>query len=450
MKVKKSKKILLIQAPLDNNNPAGSPVIPPLAILSLANYLKEKSPGLEVKIMDGQLFGLKIIADNMKLYQPDIVGISFTIRAYENALILARVAKSLNAQVVLGGHAATFSAGEILKNRGSCSKDYCVDAVCRQDGEKALLSLTRGLPYSRIPNLAWMDGNDLRFNKIAVCNLNELPFLDFNGLVNLDDYFKTTQEPSGSCRSGVIVAYSRKGCAWRAKTGGCIFCAVAHPGIQLKSPARYYKEVVYLQERYKPRLIREASDDFLDDRDWLQKFRCLIRKRNKQDIKLWIFARAERINKEIIPCLKDINVAAINFGFESIDDRMLAYMRKGNSGNDIRRAVDLLTDANIEIMGNFIFGGPKETKKTLKANLNAIRTFKKINPSMTIISHRFMILPGSPAWKMLIRKTGKKYLNQDNPDLEEMDRDWLKYFTRVTPQDVSLAMKEAAPFSKKI
>jgi radical SAM superfamily enzyme YgiQ (UPF0313 family) len=419
---------------------------PPLMLLSLANYLLEKNPDSEIKILDGQLMRLAEMLRKMEVYRPNLVGISPTVATYGNALILARKAKFLGAKVIFGGHYATSSADAILKNRGPQSGDYCIDAVVQQDGEEALWKLSRGAVNSRIPNLIWTSGKNLKGNKIVNHNLDKLPFLDFD-LINLGDYYK--EQASISFKSWpfskVIAAYSRKGCGWRtASKGGCIFCSMMYNEVRLKSPERFLEELYFLKEEYKPNFIWDVADDFLDSPEWLKEFYYLARRR-KVNVPLIIYSRVNRITEKTIHALRGLNVKAVSLGLESGENRILRHMKKGVLREDNLRACGLLAKAGITVVANFIFGGIGETRKTLKSNLKFLKGLKQKNPDIIFQLHLFQMIPGSGVWRILNQKTGNKYLYQDDPHSFYADslNDWFKYFTGITVEEARRTMKEA-------
>ncbi len=446
-----SKKILLIIPQIAKPSMSRATVwiapSPPLMLLTIANYLRQKSPSSEIKILDGQLMGLEEMLKELVSYGPNLVGISPTVGTYSNGLILARKAKFLGVKVIFGGHYATNSATAILQNRGPRSGDYCVDAVVQQDGEEAFWKISQGLANSKIPNLIWVNGKNLVFNKIVNLDLDKLPLLDFSP-INLDDYYKeqisTSFEPWPFLK--VIATYSRKGCGWRSKPGGgCIFCSMMYREVRLKSPGRFLEELCFLHERYKPNFIWDVADDFLDSPKWFKEFHYMARKKKVVVPPLIIYSRADRLNKKTVLALKDLNVRAVSLGLESGENQILRYMRKGASLKDNLRAFELLTEAGIFIVGNFIFGGLGETKQTLKSNLNFLRFLKRKNPSVIFQVHLFNNIPGSRAWQLLNKKTGNKYINQDDPNSFYTNslNDWFRNFTKVTVDDTRKTLEEA-------
>ena len=75
-----NKKVQLVNAPLSQNFIASSKagVYPPLHLLTLATYLKERLPQLDIEIIDGEIVPIEQI---LLKVNADIVGISSGILA---------------------------------------------------------------------------------------------------------------------------------------------------------------------------------------------------------------------------------------------------------------------------------------------------------------------------------------------------------------------------------
>ncbi|MBU2220297.1 B12-binding domain-containing radical SAM protein [Patescibacteria group bacterium] len=418
-----------------------APPFPPLDVLALASYLQKKTSNIIIKILDGQILNLTQLLQEIKAYHPSFVGINSTYLTHENSLILARYCKPLGAKVILGGHHATHLATNIIKNRGPYSKDYCIDAVCRLDGEEAMRLFISGEALDKIPNLAWSNKGQVKLNKIVSSDLNSLPFIDFE-LINRNDYYTKKRilrkNDKLALSSRIMPLFSRKGCGWRAISNkSCIFCSIPHLDLRYKKPERFWSEINKAQNEFKPEIIWDVADDFLDNQIWFKSF-CNFIPKKKLAPKFMIHARADKITDEVCRSLKKLNVILVSIGFETGDETILRNLRKGSTLDENYRAIKLLSAAKIRIEGNFIFGGPGETIKTMESTLKFIKNLKEINPSSFIKPRLFAPFPGSFAWQMLLRKTGDKYKYQDNIDNKNVSRDWINNYTKITPQELFL------------
>ena len=413
----------------------------PLWALSLGTYLKERIPDIEIHILDGQVTAPEAILKKISQLKPDIGGISLSHHYYKNALRFARKAKSVGAKVVFGGVYATALKREILKNRGPYSDDYCVDAIIQRDGEKAFYEYVIGKPLNKINNLVYQTKTGVKENPIQLLDLDSLPILD-RSLVNLEKYVKSRR----TFREGRIRhlnAYSQKGCWWREKTGGCIFCSHFERPLRLRNARNFAKEINGLISNYGIDSIKIDGEDFLGDIQWLEDFTkayqpYLYRRYVSRGYVpfLTISTRADKITTRILKILKKINVRSIFVGFESGDPKCLAAIRKGISLATIKKAASLLNKYRVWITGSFILGLPGETPETLRKTLNLIEEISSLDYIHRIHFQTFTPLPGSLAWRMLAERTKTKYKGKDSIDWNEARKDWLKYFCNLIPQDI--------------
>ncbi len=71
--------------------------------------------------------------------------------------------------------------------------------------------------------------------------------------------------------------------------------------------------------------------------------------------------RPDYISKEIIDTLKKYTITYVELGIQSMNDDVLAYLKRGHSIKDTENAISLLTEANIPFVGQMMIGLPKST-----------------------------------------------------------------------------------------
>lgn len=408
--------------------------VPPLWALALATYLEEALPAVQVEIIDGQLSTLENILLRVKEKKFDIVGLSPTAYTdiytdnYRTTLEIARFSKKIGSQVVLGGHYATPLKREVLQNRGPCSKDYCIDVVIQYDGEKALADYISGKPLDKINNLVYQEKNgQIKENPVEILDLDKLPSINY-GLVNLEDYFNHQLDK----RRCLFFVFQR-GCDWRDKTGGCLFCGIANKKLRLRSPSRIGREIEQLVTTYGVKEIWDSGDDFLASEDWFEEIYQVISAMNTKP-KFWIFSRPCHINEKNAPRLKKINVKNVLLGIESFDDAILQKLGKGATANTNKEAISRLLESDILPNISLILGSPGENKDTLRTTLDEIKKFPSEILQVLSIS-AFVVLPGSLAWKLFLEKE-KKYIGQDLINIKATFREWVKHFCSVSLEEI--------------
>src|SRR3989344_2198768 len=95
----------------------GELVSPPLGILYLAGYLRDKIKDLEIRAIDGPRKGFEETLKEIKEFDPEVLCISYytvsALGAYELINLLKN--KNPNLLVITGGHHVTALPGESLK-----------------------------------------------------------------------------------------------------------------------------------------------------------------------------------------------------------------------------------------------------------------------------------------------------------------------------------------------
>lgn len=124
---------------------------------------------------------VKEIAETIKKYQPDIIGITVMTPKTASAFTIASLAKQYNKDccVIFGGPHATLRSDEILKN----TRD--VDFVINGEGEAVFLELANALrarnnAFREIRGLSYRQGDAIVHNaaRSFIDDLDALPFPD--------------------------------------------------------------------------------------------------------------------------------------------------------------------------------------------------------------------------------------------------------------------------------
>ena len=94
-------RLLLVNAPLISgyieSSRAGS--YPPINLLSLASYLKEKKSDYNIEILDGEILSFD---DIKKKLSAEYIGFGTNILNYSTTLELAEIAKKRGSKIILG------------------------------------------------------------------------------------------------------------------------------------------------------------------------------------------------------------------------------------------------------------------------------------------------------------------------------------------------------------
>lgn len=81
----------------------------------------------------------------------------------------------------------------------------------------------------------------------------------------------------------------------------------------------------------------------------------------------------DSVDYEMLKKFKDAGCWMISYGIESGDQEVLDSIKKGTTVEQAERAVNLTKKAGLSVIAHCIFGGPKETKKTIQKTIKFVK-----------------------------------------------------------------------------
>ena len=406
----------------------------PLGILSLATCLeKELGSQVQIDVIDEDVEFLNVSA----LGNYHLVGLYATTFNYGQAVTYATAAKQAGCITVLGGPHPTVLAKNILTNQ------TCFDYVVRFEAEHTLVNLVSRLLENQqdtsqiqaLPNMAMRDQAGLIHTSgiIFENNLADLPipsrkFIRFDQYV--DNYLKVYPEKAGIIPGSI---YSSKGCSWRDKTGGCIFCARLENGVRFRDIDQIWAEIHMLQQEYGVNSIWDIADDNLNNKEWFINF-VERRPRECRDVKFFIYSRVNPIKPWVIPYFQELNVEEVFLGIESGDNRLLKMSFKGQTREISLNALKLLNEHQIKFYPSFVLGLPGESKESLENTLELCRRISDLGGLDRMSATILKPIPGSKAYDRVLSETdfGPELQQQDDIDLAHLEKYWIGKFTEVS------------------
>lgn len=279
----------------------------------------------------------------------DLVGISTMTASFPNAIILARIAKKHGAYVVVGGyHPSALPEGMFNVPE--------IDAVVRGEGEMTLKELVLNGPSTLVKGLSFRDENGIiRHNqdREKITDLDSLPFPDRN-LRPENPIFKKHE-----------VVVTSRGC-----NGACTFCAndAVHGRWRGRSPENVVAELKMLQKKHPDLSTVHIWDaNFMQDSERVAKIIDLI-KENNIYFKYFCEMRVDHITKhpDLIKKLAEIGMEWIAIGIESPNQERLKKLKKGITTFAVEKAIEILKENKIKIVGYLMIGDPDETMEQVK------------------------------------------------------------------------------------
>ncbi len=284
--------------------------------------------------------------------------------------------------------------------------DETVDFVCQGEGFYTILHLLEILGSGkkadeyRIDGLWYKKNGTIISNPPAepIKNLDELPFAAWD-LLPMDKYrahnwhcFDNLNE-----RDHYAVIYTSLGCPFN-----CNYCNIhalyGKPGIRFRSPEKVVEEIDLLVNTYQIKNLKIIDELFVLNHARVRKLCELLIDRG-YSLNIWAYARVDTVNESLMKTMKQAGINWLAFGIESASDNVREGVTKRFSQETIKNAIMIAHDANIYVMGNFIFGLPDDTLQTMQETLDLA---KELNLEY-INFYTAMAYPGSELYFDAIR-----------------------------------------------
>jgi radical SAM superfamily enzyme YgiQ (UPF0313 family) len=338
---------------------------PPVGVAYLAAVLEKN--GYEVMVLDCPALKMTYskIEQEIRRFEPDIVGITSVTATFSSALKVARTIKESypRALIVFGGPHVTIMDEQSLREQKE------VDVIVRGEGEQTIVDLARCVSDSGVKSIDKVAGITFRKNgqivrtpdRPYIQNLDELPYPAYH-------YFPLRKYRIFG-KLGLPMITSR-GCPLQ-----CTFCLVpriAGNDFRARNVKNVVDEIEWMKDQYKPDFITFNDDIFTFNKERVLDFCSEIKRRN---IKLpWdCQTRVDCVSKEILGKMKAANCQLVNFGAESGCQKMLDAMRKGTTVHQNEIAIKWTKGAGLSVAMSLIVGYPGETKESLKQTFDFIR-----------------------------------------------------------------------------
>lgn len=407
----------------------------PLGILSIATSLQEAfGDQVEIRIVDEDIESL----DLSLLGESDVVGLYSTTFNYPQALRYAYTAKEAGTITMLGGPHPSILADNILKRRA------CFDYIMRFEGEHPTVAVIAQLlgnvdapTLASVPNLSYRANGNIIHTRTAENDLSTLPipsreFIDFPKYVG--NYHSIYPEKKDTVPGSL---YSSKGCSWRDKTGGCVFCARLEEGVRFRDISQIWAEIDMLRSEYGVNSVWDIADDNLNNKDWFVEF-VESRPKSCKDMRFFIYSRVTPIKPWVIDYFKRLNVEEVFLGVESGDNELLRNSFKGQTREIAFKALKLLSEHEIAFYPSFVLGLPGESEKSMNNTLDMCRDIAQLGGLDRMSATILKPIPGSAAFNKVIAESeyGKDLASMDDIDLTYLERFWADNFTQTNYETI--------------
>jgi len=363
---------------------------PHFGLMSLAAFLRNKLPCVDVHIIEGFDPLLKIVEG-----LPDIVGFTSDTIAFTKTLALAnKLKKYLNVPFIIGGVHITAmpESFENVFDIGVVGEgEVTLTALLKIFLEESVFTRNR---LGKIKGILFRDGDKVISTEFQgqIKELDDLPYPAWDLVPMEKVYLKDQLNIFGVKR--VVSIMTSRGCPYN-----CIFCGspVQWGGVRFHTAEYVLSEIEFLIKKYQIDGIMFWDDLFIAPKKRLIKLVKYIKEKGL-DKKLVFFgyARANLIDEDVCQLLRSIRVQRLIFGLETGSERVLQYLKGGSvTVLDNERAVRLCRKYGIAISSGFITGSHGETLEELKKTYDFIRN----NPLDN--SHVYLLTPypGTRLWE---------------------------------------------------
>ena len=375
-------------------------IVMPLSLGYLKSNLDTEK--YDVRLFDNALrnyaYSSDAFSEELKDFNPDVVGVSAWSPMFEETLNIVRLAKALNSDVVTVGGGAHISS---YSHKVMAHLEF--DFVFRGEGDLSFGVFLDQL-FSQAPN--WdevlgltyrgADGNLVNNPTEKQQNLDIIKIPDY-GAMDLEGYHEAGYRWNTRVAKNAPLWVTR-GCPYR-----CTFCAA--PVLNGKPVRTHSIEymvdwVEFLYHQRGVRWLNIIDDNFTYDKKFAKAFCRAMIDLNLPDLKFGTpnGIRMSRGDVELWGLLKQAGWETIIVAPESGSQDTLATMKKDLDLAIVPRIVNELRDAGLKVQAFFILGYPGETMEDIKKTSKFI-TDCRFN---FIFMNNFQPLPGTPVYDDLV------------------------------------------------
>lgn len=360
----------------------------PIGLFSISAFLNEN--GYNSGVWSGKSSQWEEFLGVLKREKPQIIG--FYI-AYDNFYLVkdwCRILKKDMPELLLvagGPQTVVFDKEDF--------EESLVDIAVIGEGEVTMLEICQWFldGYGRLSDIKGIryleDGKVKETSpRPIIQNLSALPF-------------PRSEDALYPCKLHVYPVISGRGCPF-----SCTFCyegAIKPKRYRFRSVRHLADELEYAFSRHPIRYLVFVDDTFSLNRKRLRQITDVIKNLRSCYDFIWFceaHVRSVLAYKEEFLDMLSAGLHRVQIGIESGDNKVLSYYKKKTTKELIEQAVNFLTSTQVgfcNVNGNFILGGPFETKSSLSASMELAERLLKMAPGKIDIQPIFLAFyPGTP------------------------------------------------------
>jgi anaerobic magnesium-protoporphyrin IX monomethyl ester cyclase len=154
---------------------------------------------------------------------------------------------------------------------------------------------------------------------------------------------------------------------------------------------------------YGVKTIKITDEMFLLNPKYYKPLCEMLAERNKDDkLMMWAYSRVDTVKRqEILNLVRKAGIKWLALGIESGDKNVRLEVSKGKFEDvDVNKVIEQVHNSDIQVMGNYIFGLPGDTKETMQKTLDLSIQLN----TMGWNGYAATALPGSELYKIALDK----------------------------------------------
>lgn len=394
--------------------------------------------GYQVEIYNQDLFHYpdEHLTEHLNKNHFDVVGVSIIAGYYQYRKLL-KIAKAINNAkqkpfFIIGGHGPSPEPEFFLKKTDA-------DCVVIGEGEDTTVELMKAISnrmsLANVKGIAYLEQGKVHINerRPLIKDIDSIPFPAYE-LFPIA-YYRLLRLPHATNKDFTMPILSGRGCTFK-----CTFCYRMDKGFRPRCNESIVDEIMLLKKQYGITYIAFGDELLMSSAERTVSLCDFFLKHNLQ-IKWECNGRLNYAHPEVLSVMKRAGCVFINYGIESMDDKVLKNMAKALTIEQITRGIEATLKAGISPGFNIIFGNIGDTRETLQKGVDfllkyddgaQLRTIRPVTP-----------YPGSPLYDEAIQRGLLKDV-EDFYERKHINSDLLAVnFTELTDDEFHKALLEA-------
>ena len=294
----------------------------------------------------------------LREFNPDVVGIKTfctSARAVNETIKLARS--------VLPGVTCVIGGAQVSATPETILNYIQADAAIQGEAERSLpaylLALGSGKDVNDIPGLIYRQEDQIYVNPPDI--IEDLDSLGFPAWDLMPPHRGGQLQLSRFSPTASVI--TSRGC-----NGRCAFCSEAEQPLRFRSPEQVMEELLLFRDSFGVKEIMFQDSNFLARRGHVEKL-CNLMVEEELNLPWQVpyGTRPETLESELLRLMKKAGCYRISIGVESGSPEWQRRLRKNIDLDRLRGQLNACRGLGVELMANFIYGFPGESRAELKA-----------------------------------------------------------------------------------